>query len=290
MTAPTPATTSPSTPPAPGARARDHDAATPRRSFRTALPWLLPVAVVVLFALVGPWLAPHDPARITATPYDPGAGLPLGSDGDGRDVWSRFLAGGRPLVLVPLLATAVTTLLGTATGVLAGYLGGRVDALLSRLDTLLLALPPVLVLLVLMHGWGYRTLTLVTAVAVTGVPFVSRVARAATAQVVHAGYVDQAVALGDGPVAVMAREILPNIVRPVLADAGTRLAIAISLTAAAGFLGFGPDSPNWGAMISENMEGVTLAPWGVAAPALGLAVLTVSVNLALDRAIARFVP
>ncbi|MFF6918550.1 ABC transporter permease subunit [Streptomyces sp. NPDC012466] len=290
MTARTPATTSPSTPPADGARARDHDAATPRPSPRTALPWLLPVAVVVLFALVGPWLAPHDPARITATPYDPGAGLPLGSDGDGRDVWSRFLAGGRPLVLVPLLATAVTTLLGTATGVLAGYLGGRVDALLSRLDTLLLALPPVLVLLVLMHGWGYRTLTLVTAVAVTGVPFVSRVARAATAQVVHAGYVDQAVALGDGPVAVMAREILPNIVRPVLADAGTRLAIAISLTAAAGFLGFGPDSPNWGAMISENMEGVTLAPWGVAAPALGLAVLTVSVNLALDRAIARFVP
>jgi peptide/nickel transport system permease protein len=290
MTARTPATTSPSTPPADGTRARDHDAATPRPSARTALPWLLPVAVVVLFALVGPWLAPHDPARITATPYDPGAGLPLGSDGDGRDVWSRFLAGGRPLVLVPLLATAVTTLLGTATGVLAGYLGGRVDALLSRLDTLLLALPPVLVLLVLMHGWGYRTLTLVTAVAVTGVPFVSRVARAATAQVVHAGYVDQAVALGDGPVAVMAREILPNIVRPVLADAGTRLAIAISLTAAAGFLGFGPDSPNWGAMISENMEGVTLAPWGVAAPALGLAVLTVSVNLALDRAIARFVP
>jgi peptide/nickel transport system permease protein len=251
---------------------------------------LLPVAAVVLFALIGPWLAPHDPARITAAPYDTGHHLLLGSDGDGRDVWSRFLAGGRPLVLIPLLATAVTTLLGTATGVLAGYAGGRVDAVVSRLDTLLLALPPVLVLLVLMHGWGYRTLTLVTAVAVTGVPFVSRVARAATAQVVHAGYVDQAVALGDGPVAVMAREIVPNIVRPVLADAGTRLAIAITLTASAGFLGFGPDSPNWGAMISENMEGVTLAPWGVAAPALGLAVLTVSVNLALDRAIARFVP
>jgi peptide/nickel transport system permease protein len=282
---PTPTTSAPA-----GTRAPDTRPARTRPGRRAALLLLLPVAAVVLFALIGPWLAPHDPARITAAPYDTGHHLLLGSDGDGRDVWSRFLAGGRPLVLIPLLATAVTTLLGTATGVLAGYAGGRVDAVVSRLDTLLLALPPVLVLLVLMHGWGYRTLTLVTAVAVTGVPFVSRVARAATAQVVHAGYVDQAVALGDGPVAVMAREIVPNIVRPVLADAGTRLAIAITLTASAGFLGFGPDSPNWGAMISENMEGVTLAPWGVAAPALGLAVLTVSVNLALDRAIARFVP
>ncbi|MET7517222.1 ABC transporter permease [Streptomyces sp. NPDC005480] len=289
MTAPTP-TAPPAEASAPaGTRAPDTGPGRTRAGRRAALLLLLPVAAVVLFALIGPWLAPHDPARITAAPYDTGH-LLLGSDGDGRDVWSRFLAGGRPLVLIPLLATAVTTLLGTATGVLAGYAGGRVDAVVSRLDTLLLALPPVLVLLVLMHGWGYRTLTLVTAVAVTGVPFVSRVARAATAQVVHAGYVDQAVALGDGPVAVMAREIVPNIVRPVLADAGTRLAIAITLTASAGFLGFGPDSPNWGAMISENMEGVTLAPWGVAAPALGLAVLTVSVNLALDRAIARFVP
>ncbi|MEU3838567.1 ABC transporter permease [Streptomyces sp. NPDC028635] len=273
------------TPPAAATRAD----APPRR--RGALLWLLPVAAVVVLALAGPHLAPHDPALINAAPYAPAAGgLPLGSDTEGRDVWSRFLAGGRPLVLLPLLATLVTTVLGTVTGVLAGYLGGRLDALVSRLDTLLLALPPVLVLLVLLHGWGYGTLTLVTAVAVTGVPFVSRVARAATAQVAHAGYVDQAVALGDGPVAVMAREILPNIMRPVLADAGTRLAIAITLTASAGFLGFGPDSPNWGAMISENMEGVTLAPWGVAAPALGLAVLTVSVNLALDRAITRFAP
>ncbi|QNS09273.1 ABC transporter permease [Streptomyces xanthii] len=274
----TPATTAPAGPVA------------PHRSRWRGLPWLLPVAAIVLFALLGPWFAPHDPAHIAAAPYSQGAGLALGSDGEGRDVWSRFLAGGRPLVLVPLLATVVTTLLGTTTGVLAGYLGGWFDAAVSRLDTLLLALPPALVLLVLLHGWGYRTLTLVTAVALTGVPFVSRVARAATLQIVHSGYVDQAVALGDGPAAVMVREIVPGVVRPVLADAGTRLALAIALTASAGFLGFGPDTPDWGSMISENMEGVTLAPWGVAAPALGLAVLTVSVNLALDRAITRFAP
>ncbi|MFE7299200.1 MULTISPECIES: ABC transporter permease [unclassified Streptomyces] len=261
----------------------------PAGAVRALLP-LLPLLAVVVLAVAGPWLAPLDPGRIVAAPYEThGAGL-LGTDGAGRDVWARFLAGGRPLVLIPLLATAVTTVLGTAIGVLAAYAGRRPAALVARLDTLLLALPPVLVLLVLLYGWGYHTGTLVTAVAVTGVPFVSRVARAATAQVLHAGYVDQAVALGDGPVAVMAREIVPNIVRPVLADAGTRLAVAVALTASAGFLGFGPDSPDWGAMISQNMEGVTLAPWGVAAPAAGLAVLTVSVNLGLDRLTARIAP
>ena len=124
-------------------------------------------------------------------------------------------------------------------------------------------------------------------VVVTGAPFVSRVARAATLQAMRQGYVEQAVGLGEGTVSVLLREILPNIVRPILADAGTRLAIAVSLTAAAGFLGFGPDEPNWGAMISQNVEGVGLTPWAVLAPAVCLAILAVTANLGMDRLAAR---
>lgn len=249
-----------------------------------------PAAAVLALAVAGHWIAAHlgDPARIVGRPYTgPAAGLPLGTDGAGRDVWLRLLAGGRPLIVVPVLAVLATAVIGTATGMLAGYRGGIVDALVSRVDGLLLAVPPVLVLLVILHGWGYNPATLVAVVVVTGAPFVSRVARAATQQAMRQGYVEQAVGLGEGAWSVLLREILPNIVRPILADAGTRLAIAVSLTAAAGFLGFGPDEPNWGAMISQNVEGVGLTPWAVLAPAVCLAILAITANLGLDRLAAR---
>src|SRR6266545_1778073 len=238
---------------------------------RRILPWLAvaPGILVLLLALCGPLLHGTDPTRVVALPYaGRGAGLPLGADYAGRDVWARVLDGGRSLVVVPVLGCVLTMLLGTAFGLVAGYLQGPVDAVVSRLDTLLLAVPPVLVVLILLHGWGYSAVTLVVGI-------------------VHTGYVDQAVALGDGPVAVMVREILPNVVRPILADTGSRLAIAIFLAASAGFLGFGPDQPNWGAMISENLEGITLSPLGVVVPAALLACLTITANLALDRLTAR---
>jgi ABC-type dipeptide/oligopeptide/nickel transport system permease subunit len=235
---------------------------------------------MVFLALAGPWLVGRDPGYIVGQPY---ASLPLGADFAGRDVLARVLAGGRPLVLIPVVAVCLTAVLGTALGMLAGYLGGAVDAIVSRLDNLFLAIPPVLVLLILLHGWGYTMPTLVAVVVATGAPFVSRVVRAATRQVMGNGYVEQAVALGEGTAGVLMREILPNVIRPVLADAGTRLAIAVTLTASAGFLGFGPDAPNWGAMISQNVEGIALTPWGVVIPAMCVATLAVSANLAMDR-------
>jgi ABC-type dipeptide/oligopeptide/nickel transport system permease subunit len=263
---------------------------TGRRWPRTITAVLLaaPGAAVALLALAGPWLAGHDPGHIVGRPYSgPTGQLPLGTDFSGRDVLARVLAGGRPLLLIPVLAVALTAVAGTLLGMLAGYLGGTVDAVVSRFDNLFLAIPPILVLLILLHGWGYTAVTLVVMVAVTGAPFVSRVARVATRQVTVHGYVEQAVSQGERPVGVLVREILPNIVRPILADAGTRLAIAVALTASAGFLGFGPDQPNWGAMISENVEGIQLSPWGVVVPALCLATLTVWANLSMDRLAAR---
>jgi ABC-type dipeptide/oligopeptide/nickel transport system permease subunit len=244
----------------------------------------LPGLVVAAVALLGPWLTDKAPGLIVGAPYSPpGGGFPLGTDAQGRDVWVRLLTGGRPLVLVPDVAVCLTAILGTGLGLAAGYLGGPVDAVVSRLDGLLLAIPPILVLLLILQGWGYRAVTLVAVVVVTGTPFVSRVARAATRQVMRHGYVEQAIGLGESPVGVIVREILPGILRPILADAGTRLAIAIAITASAGFLGFGPDEPNWGAMVSQNMEGITLTPWGVVAPAVLLALLAISANLGIDR-------
>ncbi|XVV00800.1 ABC transporter permease [Actinosynnema sp. CA-248983] len=250
-------------------------------------PAFLVVALVLGIALFGPELA-DDPERITGLPYDEAsASHPLGTDHAGRDVLDRVLAGGRALVVVPVVATVVATLLGLVLGLVGGYFAGFADVLVSRLDHLLLGLPPVLVLLVLLNGWGYSALTVTAVVVLTGAPFVSRVTRAETLRAVEDGYVVAAYATGDSHASVIVREILPNIVRPVLADFGTRLAIAVTLTAAVGFLGFGSGSANWGAMISENVEGIRLTPWGVAVPAVLLGVLTVAANLGLDRLVGR---
>ncbi|WP_415949115.1 ABC transporter permease [Streptomyces sp. KLOTTS4A1] len=262
-------------------------ARTPARRILGALG-ALPGLAIALVAVAGPWLVGPDPERISAEPYAAArAGLLLGADASGRDVAARLLAGGRELVLVPVIATVLTAVLGTLIGMLAGYIGGRLDTVIGQLNALFLALPPVLVLLVLLNGWGNSPLTLITVVALVGVPFVARIAAASTAQVRQHSYVEQAAGLGESTVSVLLRDVLPNIVRPVLADAGTRLAIAITLTASAGFLGFGSAAPHWGAMISQNMEGISLNGWAVLAPAVCLSVLTVCANRLLDRLSAR---
>jgi peptide/nickel transport system permease protein len=261
-----------------------------RRSRAGAWQWAAigPGLFVAVVGLIGPWLPHRDPAEIVAQPYAaPGGGLWLGADGAGRDVLAQALCGGRGLVLIPLAATALTTLIGVVAGVLGGHLGGWPDRMLSAVESTLIALPPILVLLAVLNAWNYSAWSLIAAVMLTGAPLVSRIARAATLVIRPLGFVDQAVALGDGPIVVMAREIVPNIIGAVLADAGTRLAVAITLTASAGFLGFGPGTPNWGTMVSANVEGISLSPWGVVVPALCLAAVTIAANLSLDRLSAR---
>ena len=251
---------------------------------RTDVVFYVIAAAMVCFALLGPELAPHDPAEIIGQPYiGPGPSHLLGTDHLGRDVWSRVLAGGRSLLILPFLATALTAVIGAALGTVAGYLGGWVDRLIGAITGLLLVIPAVLILLLVIQAWGYNDLSLVVVVAATGVPFVTRLARASTLRAARSGYVEQAVGFGESTGAILAREIAPNIAGPLLADAGMRLVTSMDIIAAAAFLGLGPAATNWASMVSENTEGMTAAPWSVAAPALALALLAVSVNIAMDR-------
>lgn len=259
-----------------------------RRGFGLVL--YVVTGAIVGIAVFGPLLAPHTPGQIVAAPFvGPGSGGLLGTDHLGRDVWSRVLAGGRPLLLVPLIATAATCALGTLLGMLAGYLGGWVEVALWWATRVLLVTPAMLVLLVILNGWGYGDITLIVAVALTGCPFVARLARSATLRAAHSGFAEQAAGLGESTLSVLLREITPNIAGPMLADAGMRLVAAIDIVAAAGFLGFGPDTANWASMINENRDGLTLAPWSVAAPTIALGALAVSVNLTMDRLTRRLI-
>jgi peptide/nickel transport system permease protein len=248
-----------------------------------------PVLAVLVLALVGPATVAR-PTDIVASPFAaPDGGLLLGTDHMGRDVWAMLLAGGRELILIPVIGVGLTVLIGTATGMIAGYRRGVLDAVISRFDTVALSIPVVLFMLLLLHNRGYSAVTMTVIILFASVPFVSRLARAATIQVARSDHVEQATATGSGPMRTMTVEIAPGVIAPVLADAGTRLSVAVGLTATAGFLGFTDSAPNWGRMINDNIAGISLNPWGSLAPSLLLVVLAVGANSLIDDLTRRFI-
>ena len=247
--------------------------------------------LIILLALVGPWLTPHTISEVVGLPFEsPSPDARMGTDFLGRDVFSRVLAGGRSLIVLAFLATAAVTVIGVTAGIVAGFRKGFLGGLLMRLCDVLLILPPILILLVLAGGYGGSNAILVGALVLSTAPFVARVTRAATFQVVGRGFVEAAVARGERAWWVLGREVLPNITGVILAQAGLVFVGAVYLTAAASFLGISgqPPASDWGRMIQENMPGVELQPWGVAAPATVLVLLAVSVNLFADGMQRRF--
>jgi peptide/nickel transport system permease protein len=248
------------------------------------LPALITLSVV-LVALFGGFLAPHSPYAIVGTPYSPPSGSAwLGTDFVGRDVLSRVLHGGQSVVLLAGLATLIGYAAGTVIGLSAAYSGGLRDTLLMRAMDVLLAFPPILFLLILATGAGPSQVALILGVATIHVPGVARILRSATLRLLGRGYVQAAVARGERPASVLGREIAPNIIDVVVADAGPRFTASILLVAALNYLGLGlqPPAANWALMISENRDGLTSQPWSVAGPALLIGLLTISVNLLAD--------
>jgi peptide/nickel transport system permease protein len=241
--------------------------------------------LVLIVAFVGPILAPHP---ITLTIGAPGQGpssaAPLGTDYLGRDVLSRLLNGGHSVVLLGCAATALAYLFGVIVGLVAGYTRSAADPLLMRAMDVLLALPALLILLVLAAGLGSHVWVVVVGVALVQVPVIARIIRTATAEASTRGYVDAAVVRGEHAPAIMRREILPNVLPVLLADFGIRFGYSIVLIASMNFLGLGltPPAADWGLMMSENRDYISLNIWSVVAPAVMLALLTIAVNVTAD--------
>lgn len=246
------------------------------------------VALIILIAiaLIGPALAPQNPFTPFGIPGQPSApGAPLGTDFLGRDVLSRVLAGGRSTLELGLVATLLTYAVGLSLGMVAGYSRRRLaDGLIMRGVDVFLSVPALLVLLLLVTGLGSSRGVLVVGAALVLFPGVARIVRTATLEVSVRSYVEAAVARGEGTLAVLRREILPNIMAPLIADIGVRFSWAIILIASVNFLGLGlaPPTADWGLMVSENRGIIATNLWAVAAPALMLALLIVSVNLVGD--------
>jgi peptide/nickel transport system permease protein len=247
------------------------------------------VLFVVVVALLGRYVAPHDPnAPVGAPLAGPSSTAHLGTDFLGRDVLSRLLYGGRSVIGLALAATVLAYALGLAIGLIAGYSRSKIDPILMRTIDVMLAFPPLLFLLILITGAGTGVGVLVAGVAAIQAPSISRIVRTATLEVSVRGYVEAAVARGERAFAVVVREVLPNILAPVLVDAGLRFTYSILIIASVNYLGLGlqPPASDWALMISENREYISLNVWAVLAPAAMIALLTIGVNLMGD-AIAR---
>lgn len=256
---------------------------------RTGVLGLLLVGAVIALAVLGPFFSPHPPDRPIGVPLTgPTSEAPFGTDFLGRDVLSRVLWGGRSVLALAGLATLLAYVGGAAIGLLAGYSRSLVDSLLMRAADVMLSFPALLFLLVLVTGVGTSKTLLVVGVALVQMPLVARIVRTATLEQSVRGFVEAAVARGESTLAVLRREILPNIVAPIMADVGLRFTYSIILVASVNFLGLGlqPPAADWALIISENRSGLTLNPYVIIVPATLIAVLTIGANLVGD-AVAR---
>ncbi|MFE2852985.1 ABC transporter permease [Streptomyces lavendulae] len=277
MTAPAPTST--------GSKAGAASPSRPARGRSRVLVRAVPAGVLVLLALVGPVLAPHPTDTPLAFPYAPtGDGAVLGGDALGRDVLSRLLTGGAPLIATALgIAVAVTataTLLGI-TAVLRPALGRWIE----RTADLAILLPAVLGIMLIALAWpGGGRLAIGAAATVLGIPYAVRIVAAAAAPVAATGYVEAAASGGEGLWHLAVREVLPNLRATLLALFGLRFVEGVYVVSVAAFLQLGPQPPeaDWALMIRENAAGITLNPWAVVAPCLAIGLLAVTVNLAAE--------
>jgi peptide/nickel transport system permease protein len=243
------------------------------------------VCLLVGVALIGPIVAPHAPTEFAAAPFaPPSAAAPLGADTLGRDVLSRFLWGGRSVLGLSLAATAIGLVLGALIGLVAAYSRSVLDDVLMRGMDVILAFPSIVLALVAVATVGPTLWLLVLAVGLTTAPRVARVTRGASLEIVERDFVQAAEAMGASRRTILLTEILPNVLSPLLVEASLRLTYSIGLIAGLSFLGFGlqPPAADWGLMINENRQGLTVQPWGVVLPVIAIALLTIGTSLIGD--------
>jgi len=249
------------------------------------------VALLVFVAIFAPLLAPHDPyAQSLAARMKPPVFLggtwehPLGTDHLGRDYLSRLIYGARVSLMIGLVTAVISGLIGSVMGVCAGYFGGRVDAVVTFLINVRLAMPVVLVALAVVAILGG---SLTVMIGVLGLLLWDRFAvvlRASTRQVREREYVAAAQAIGASTPRILLAEIMPNIVNNLIVVVTLEMAHAILLEAALSFLGLGvqPPTPSWGLMVSEGKNMMLFEPWLVMIPGAVLFVLVLGINLMGD--------
>ena len=242
-------------------------------------------------ALFAPWLAPFGEAEIFPVPFAPWDETHVfGTDQIGRDILSRLIYGARNTMGIALLTTLLSFLIGGALGLIAAIDLGLVDQVLGRAMDVLMAIPSLIFALMLLSIFGSTVTSLIIIIAVLDSTRVFRLTRSVAVGVVVMDYVEVARLRGEGLGWVMRREILPNVMPPLIAEFGLRFCFVFLTIAALSFLGLGiqPPTADWGSMVRENANLIQFAAYDIKAaltpllPATTIALLTIAVNFMVD--------
>lgn len=244
------------------------------------------IGIILICAIFAPWVAPYSPYDLDymAMLQGPTATHWLGTDEVGRDTLSRVIYGARLSMQVAFIAAGIGLICGTLIGVTAAYFGGIVDLVLMRLMELLFSFPAILLAVVLMASLGTSVLNAMIAIGIVFIPGFSRLARAATEVVLREQYVESARALGMSHSRILFREIMPNIVAPLLVEAAVAFSYAILLESALSFLGLGaqPPEPTWGNMLNTGRGFMAQSAMMSIAPGMAIFITVLGFNLIGD--------
>jgi peptide/nickel transport system permease protein len=243
--------------------------------------------LIVLSAVLAPWLAPYDPLagsiRLRLAPVGT-PGHPLGTDEQGRDMLSRLLWGGRMTLIAGLTPVVVAFVVGAALGVLAGYVGGLTNTLIMRTMDIFYAFPAVLLAIAISGALGPGLPNTLISLSIVFIPRVVRVAESATVQVKGLEYIAAARASGSGVGPIVRHHLLANVLGPILVFASTQVSLSIILAAGLSFLGLGvtPPAAEWGLMLSALRQSIYVNAIVPALPGLAIFVTSMAFNLLSD--------
>lgn len=247
---------------------------------------MLIILLALLMVAGGAHVAPFDPEAISIlTRYKPpGAEHWFGTDQMGRDIFSRVMVGARSTILLSLLATALAMVTGAVLGTASAYLGGKIDELMMRTMDAVMAIPSLLFALLIVSTLGQSSMNAVLAITIAFVPGMVRISRSVALAARQQDYINAAIARGEAAYYIILREMLPNILAPIIVEATIRVAFAIMLFATLSFLGLGaqPPEPEWGLMVSEARTYFFSAPWMMLIPGLAIALVAIGFNLLGD--------
>ena len=253
---------------------------------RAAMFGLVVVVLFIATALFAPYIAPHDPLQTSwsAIRKAPGGQYLLGTDEIGRDVLSRVIWGARASLLAGVVSVTIALAFGVPIGLLAGYAGRWIDAIVSRCTDAMLACPFLILAIALAAFLGPSLTNAMIAIGISATPVFIRLTRGQVLAVKAEDYVMAARAVGNSPLRIALRHILPNVVPPLIVQATLAIAAAVIAEASLSFLGLGqqPPAPSWGSMLNTAKNYIDNAPWMAIWPGLSIFLLVLSFNLLGD--------
>jgi peptide/nickel transport system permease protein len=257
------------------------------RQDRFALAGGAIVLLTLFLALAAPLISPHDPlAQDSSIRLSPiGApGHPLGTDGNGRDILSRLIFGSRTALLVATVPVLVAAAIGLVAGLVAGYRGGWVDAVVMRIADVLFAFPAILLAIAIVAALGPQLLNAMLALAIVFIPAFARLVRASVLSLKQRDFVLAAEASGATAAAIVGRHILRNALPPIVVFATLQTGQMIIFASALSFLGLGvqPPTPDWGSMANDGRNSMLVAPWVTTLPGIAIFAVSVGFNLLGD--------